>query len=28
MKECVGLVNCLLEKQEDEMWEFYYKLKA
>jgi GntR family transcriptional regulator, transcriptional repressor for pyruvate dehydrogenase complex len=28
MEECVGLVNCLLEKQEDEMWEFYYKLKA
>lgn len=28
MEECVGLVNCLLEKQEDEMWEFYYKLKT
>lgn len=28
MKECVGLVNCLLEKQEDEMWEYYYRLKT
>lgn len=28
MKVCVELVDCLLEKQEDEMWELYYRLKT
>ncbi|TYR76938.1 FadR family transcriptional regulator [Rossellomorea vietnamensis] len=28
MKVCVELVKCLLEKQEDEMWELYYRLKT